>query len=247
MDVIAANNEKTMVVRAILLVDQLVRSPRQLLERIRAEDRLAELARIMVLTILIAGGAFGAAVGAWRGGSQVLFAAVKMPLVILLTTCICAPVLTALTAAVGSPARMVRDLALVLAALALGSVVLAAQAPLLLFARAARAPYHSTAILVFVCCLVAAIPALMLLARGIGHLGQGAVLVFVGLVAMVLPVGAQMSWTLRPYLVRPRTLSVPFVRSVEGNLWDAVRQSTDSARGIYHDRDDLAASEKVVE
>ena len=29
-------------------------------------------------------------------------------------------------------------------------------------------------------------------------------------------VGSQMAWTLRPYLVRPRTVSAPFVRGVEG-------------------------------
>jgi hypothetical protein len=46
-------------------------------------------------------------------------------------------------------------------------------------------------------------------------------------------VGGQLSWALRPYLVRPRTEEVPFVREVEGGLLDAVSGAIRSARGIY--------------
>ncbi len=42
------------------------------------------------------------------------------------------------------------------------------------------------------------------------------------------------AWTLRPYLVRPRTPAAPFLRSVESSFLGAVATSFDSARGIYH-------------
>lgn len=42
-------------------------------------------------------------------------------------------------------------------------------------------------------------------------------------------VGAQVSWTLRPFLVRLQTVNVPFVRNVDGSLYDALRQSLRSA------------------
>ena len=45
---------------------------------------------------------------------------------------------------------------------------------------------------------------------------------------------AQMTWSLRPYLVRPRADEVPLVRAVEGSLPEAILHSVDSARGIYY-------------
>ena len=46
--------------------------------------------------------------------------------------------------------------------------------------------------------------------------------------------GMQMTWTLRPYVVRPRTEDVPFLRAREGSFLDSVSRSIDSARGIYY-------------
>ena len=50
-------------------------------------------------------------------------------------------------------------------------------------------------------------------------------------------VGVQMSWTLRPYLVRPRAPDIVFVRQIEGSFLAAVQTATRSAAGIYpHER-----------
>ena len=46
-------------------------------------------------------------------------------------------------------------------------------------------------------------------------------------------VGGQLSWALRPYLVRPRAPEVVFVREVGDTLFDAIAGSLRSARGIY--------------
>jgi hypothetical protein len=46
-------------------------------------------------------------------------------------------------------------------------------------------------------------------------------------------VAGQTGWILRPYLVRPRTTEVPFVRATEGGLVDAVFTSVRAAAGIY--------------
>ena len=45
-------------------------------------------------------------------------------------------------------------------------------------------------------------------------------------------VGGQLSWALRPYLVRPRTPDVPFVREVEGSLFDAITGAVVRARHL---------------
>jgi methyl-accepting chemotaxis protein len=103
-----------------------------MLARIRAGEDLAALARPLIVTIALGGAVFGAALGAYRGGLQVLYAAIKLPLATLLTAAICAPTLTALNAALGRAACIRRDFALVLAVLARGALVVAAEAPVVL-------------------------------------------------------------------------------------------------------------------
>jgi hypothetical protein len=210
------------------LVDQLLRDRDAVVARIDAGVDLAALARTMIATIAIAMALVGAAIGTYRGGVQVAYAAVKLPLLLLLAAALCAPTLTAFGIALGRPASLRADLARLLTAVALGALVLLAQAPILLLARAAELDYHRTTLLMVGCFGVAGISAVSMLARAI----RGRMIVAAVAIVFAM-VGGQLSWTLRPYLVRPRTEEVPFVRSLEGSLYDAVMSSTRSARGVY--------------
>lgn len=215
-------------------VDELLRAPRAVLDRIEQSRELLALARAMVLTIVLGAGLFGATMGAFRGGAQILYAAVKLPLCLLLTTAICAPALSAFNAGLGRRADLRRDLAVVLCALARTSLAMAAQAPLVLLAVRLGISYHSLVLLTVGCCLLAGGVGLSLLAAGLraadGRAVGWAILALLGVFGLV---GTQVSWTLRPFMVRPRTPEAPFVRSVEGSFLDAVSRSLLSARGIY--------------
>ncbi len=216
-------------------VDQLLRDTRGVLERIRRGEDLLGLARAMVFTIAAGAGVFGAAMGAYRGGVQIGYAAVKLPAVILLTMAVVAPALTALNSALGRTASLRRDLALVLCCLALSCLVLAAQTPVVLLAVEVDVSYHSLILLVVACCVVAGGVGLSLFLRGLRlERGHGLWAVAVGMLGVFMLAAGQMSWTLRPFLVRPRTGHAPFVRSLEGSLVEAVLTSTRSARGLYY-------------
>jgi len=220
--------------RSLVAVDLLLRYSGAILARIRDGNDLAGLARTMIVTIFAGGAVFGACLGAYRGGVQVLYAAVKLPLVVLLTAAICAPALSAINAGLCRTASMRRDLALVLAALARGSLVLAALAPVLLLAVSVHASYHVLVLLTVACCAVGGLVGLTLLVRGLAGERRAGGAACLALLCVFIMVGAQMSWTLRPYLVRPRTPAAPFVRGVESSFLEAVATSLDSARGIYH-------------
>lgn len=226
-------------------IDEALRDPSALQARIEDGEDLAGVARAMIFAIAGCGAAFGASMGAYRGGLQILYAAVKLPAAVLLTAAICAPALTALEAALerGSPepstgadASMRRDLALVLFVLARASFVLAALAPLLLLAVSLNAGYHALILLASGCCAVAGLSALVQLGRGLARQGDGlrAVAVGVAFVTTFALIGMQMSWMLRPYLVRPRAPATTFVRGLDSNFFEAVATSVDSARGRYH-------------
>jgi hypothetical protein len=76
-----------------------------------------------------------------------------------------------------------------------------------------------------------------LLWDGLGVVGSGRFIAGAGLLGVVGLVGAQLSWTLRPFLIHPRSHGVSVVRRVDGNLFDAAIRSVNSARGIYEAND----------
>lgn len=215
--------------------DQLLRNHSALLSRIHEGTDLTSLARTMIITITIAAAAFGATLGVYRGGIQILFAAIKLPMVILLTAAVCTPALTALRRVVVGHSSLLRDVTLVLCALALGTVLLAALAPLLILSTSWGASYHELILVTVGCCLIAGGAGLRLLFLGLKDLALGArAIVGMTLIATFALVGMQMSWTLRPYLVRPRSPHVPFIRSLEGSFSQAVFDSINSSRGDYY-------------
>jgi len=192
---------------------------------------LGDLARALIIITAASAAVFGAAVGAYKGGIQIAFAAIKMPLVLLLTAAICAPSWSALRAAVGARASLKTELVRVLGGLAMVALVLAAVAPALLVGVVVGASYHSMAILLCGSAAVAGIAGVAVLIRS---RVSGAVWIpLVTFASVFVIVGAQMSWTLRPYLVRPRSPDTPFVRALEGSLIEATARSWDSMKGEY--------------
>jgi hypothetical protein len=219
---------------ALGTIDTLLRDRAATLARIGRGEALADLVRTMLLTIAVSCAIFGAAVGMYRGGVQILYAAIKFPLVMLLTAAITAPCLTAFNAAVDRPYGLRRDVALVLLSLGFGSLLLVAQAPILVLAALVEVAYHKFILLTFGCAALAGLGSLGVLGRGVrGQSGRHARITSMALVGVLAVIGAQVAWTMRPYVVRPRTTEVPFMRQIEGSLLDAVMGSSRSARGIY--------------
>jgi hypothetical protein len=216
------------------MIDQLLRDRAAFLERIEQAEQSSTLARALVLTIVFGGVAFGAVLGGYRGGAQIAFAAIKFPLLLLLTAGLTAPALTALTRVATGSASMRSDLLLILGSLALSSLLLFALAPVLLLAITHGIDYHRMIMLTVAAAALAGAAGLQLFLRGVRRrAGHGHGLAAATMLGLFMLVGSQMSWVLRPYLVRPRTPEVPFVRVIEGSFLDSVERSFDSARGIY--------------
>lgn len=222
----------------LALVDRLLRDHRTIIAHIHRAEALGPLARTCVLTIAAAAAVMGAALGDYRGGLQILYAALKLPLVLLLTAAITTPALTALDAAVsgrgGKLTDLRRDLATVLAALALAALLIAATAPIVLLAARLGAGYHDIILLTVACCAAGGLGGLIFFLRALATRGGGRRLVGLVFLTLCALVGSQLAWTLRPWVVRPRAVEVPFVRALEGSFLDAIGGSLNSARGIYH-------------
>ncbi len=217
-------------------IDQLLRDRPTLLARIRAGVELVPLMRTMVVTLAIACAIVGAALGSYRGGVQIAYAAVKLPLVLLGTAALSAPALTAVGVALGRRARLAADLALVMTALAFGSLLLVASTPLLLLCRAVEVPYHDMILMVVGVFAVSGFASLRIISASItAEGGPGRLAALLGLCTVFALVGGQLAWALRPYLVRPRATNIVFVRDVEGSLVDSISTTFSSAQGVFAD------------
>jgi hypothetical protein len=219
------------VTSPIGMVELLIRSPARFLDQVHQPD-LLPLVRTLLATIVVGAGAFGAVVGTFRGGVQVGYCAIKVPLLLVGTLAVCTPSFIGLARAFGTgiPAREV--VVVSLGAAARFALVLAGLAPVVWLVEGG-ASYHQSALLITAVCALAGVSASGLLFRGLSRVRGSGLLVGLAFVTVFGVVGGQTSWLLRPFLVRPRTVSVPFVRGIEGDLFDAVRGSARSAAGIY--------------
>lgn len=216
-------------------IEMLLRDRAGLVARLRGRDA-ADITKTMIAAIAIAMAIVGAALGSYRGGVQIAYAAIKLPLVLVGTAALSAPVLTAFGYALGRRARLAADLALVMAALAFGALLLAACTPLILLGVTLAVDYHVMILAMVGMFGLAGVAALHMVVRGVtAEAAPGARTAVAGLCVVFALVGAQLSWALRPYLVRPRDPGVVFVRDVEGSLFDSVMEAQRSARGIYTD------------
>jgi hypothetical protein len=121
-----------------------------------------------------------------------------------------------------------------MSALAFGALLLCACTPLIMLGRAIDLPYHRMIMVTVVMFTIAGLASLRMIVHALSlEQGPGWRSAVVGLCTVFILVGGQLAWSLRPYLVRPRTPDVPFVREVEGSLYDAVTGALRSARGIY--------------
>ena len=211
------------------LLDRILRAPGAVAGQCEAERDLDAVARTALLTLLASATTFGASVGAWRGGRQILFAALKMPLGIVGTFVLAAPAFYALSAVFGRTWPLRSVLALMLAAGARFALVLLATTPPLWLTINFGAPYEAIQLAATAAYGLAGLAGLELLLRGIGAgpSGRAAIALFVG---VFLLIGAQSAWVLRPYLGAPGpNAPPPFTRAREGGL---VGQLTQALRGL---------------
>ena len=221
---------------AIARLELLLRDPDGFLTALdRAESSrdanaaMASLTRVLVGAVTVGAGLFGGIVGAHRGGLQVLYCAVKVPLILLVTLVVCAPAFIALARAARLPLGSRSVIALALGSSARFALVLVGLAPFVWLMEGWSLGYHRVILSIVAVCAFAGIAAGKLLFTGLSRSGSAGVRVGMAFVALFGLVGAQTSWILRPYVVRPRTEHPPFVRALEGDLFDSLRHTARSS------------------
>lgn len=210
----------------------LLRDPKEVARRCLEEDRIPPLVVASLIAITVGAAVFGGVVGSFRGGEQIAYGAIKVPLAMLAALVLAVPAFHAITASLGRPWPLRTVIALALSAAGRAALVLFACAPVLWLAFDLGLGYHAAALAAALAYGVAGLTALGVILRGLGD-GAHKLSTALAFVAVFLAANGQTGWVLRPYLVRPMTEDVPFVREVEGGFADALFVSGRSAMGIY--------------
>jgi hypothetical protein len=215
-----------------VIVTELLRDPADVADRCERPEGLRELALTSLACLVLGAAIFGGVVGSFRGGPQVIFSAIKLPLALLTTLVVTVPAFCALSVGFGGETRFRTVAAVALAASARGALLLAGCAPVLWLAVDRGLGYHASVLLATAMYLASGVAALGIVLRGLG--GSFRAVVTAAACALVFfGVLGQTAWMLRPFFGRPSQQAVPFVRPREGGFADAVVQSSKSAAGIY--------------
>lgn len=234
----------TMPTGAVARLELLLREPDAFVDALAREDdaaqgaSMAALTRALTAAVVIGAGLFGAVVGAHRGALQALYCTVKVPLILLVTLAVCAGPFVAFTRAAGLTMSARSVVALALGSCARFALVLVGLAPFVWLMEGWSLGYHRVILAVVAVCAFAGCAAGRLLFSGLARSGPAGIRVGLAFVAVFALTGAQTSWILRPYVVRPRTERIPFVRALEGDFLDALGTATRSAvrEGAARDR-----------
>ena len=180
---------------------------------------------------------FGAVIGGFRGGIQIAYSAIKLPLAMLITLAFCVPAFQGINAALGKPMPLRSMVALSLSAMSRASLALIALSPVAWLAVDYGLSYHLVVSLASLLYGGAGLAALAVLLRGLAP-GAWRPLIALGIVVVFFGVGGQTAWMLRPFLGRPAQAEVPFVRAREKSFADAILTSGHSATrfGAFRDR-----------
>jgi len=218
---------------ALSVLDDLLRAPDRLTARLASPLRL-ETVRVLLLTMLTGAAVFGATLGIHRSLLQMGFASLKLPLVCLVLAITVLPAVVGLRRAAKAAGSALTDAGHVLSVFALGSLVLAATAPLTVLGVLAEFGYHRMVLLSTFCVTVAGLVSLHRLGTLLEVQNTG-LAVIAGACAVVALVGAQVTWTLRPFIARP-SVDVVFLREDPQDLFESLGRTFDSSRGVFHRR-----------
>ncbi len=201
----------------------------------------ARLWSALLAMVVLGAGAYGVAVGSWRGGWQPLYTGIKLPAILLLTAAGNAGLNAMLAPLLGLNLHIRQSLAAVLASFAISAVILGAVAPVVAFQIfnlpgidadwSARGQsfdtIQATQVLAIAFAGIAGTFRLLQLLNTLSGSEAVANRVLFGWLMGNFLLGTQITWILRPYF-GSHALPVEFLRTnpLEGNFFETIWYST---------------------
>lgn len=207
---------------------------RRLLDDIRLDVDVAGHTLVLFATIVLCGAAYGASLGSWHSARLALYAAVKVPLMMLATAAITALFNWIVAAMLGLPLRLRQTFALSLVPLAIATIVAASLAPVAYFFAASLPPpspsqrtLHNLLYLTHTILIAGAgITGTSFLRRILADVcggGPRTARIYLLWLATYAFVGGEVAWALRPF-IGSVYLPVVFLRpdALHGNVYEFI-------------------------
>ncbi len=205
------------------------------LEEVKRFDRLSEKMVSLFVSSFVLFAIYGAIMGAFTGPAQALSSAIKLPLLFLATVAICLPTLYVACLLLGAKETVGQYFTLLLAALAVTSVLLVSFAPVTLFFMLTSSHYQFFKLLNVAILGTCGIVGVRYFGRAVrdlwGDVGGKRGSVLVPWMFLYAFVGSQLGWTLRPFFGAPGT-EFEAVREIKGNFYVDIGRSLGEVMGM---------------
>lgn len=213
------------VVGRVSVFEEFIKQREEFFDKLVNKEELKKYFLNANLAIILFSLLYGTTMGVYPGGWQILYTAVKIPLLLLLSVYITAPSFYVLTSLLGGECSFTQLLVLFLSSLTIMATVLLALFPVNLFfilttANTSFATYAFVVLLNVAIFGLAGLFTLSYLFAGYTKLYEGIDYGVAFLIESIIFifVGTQLSWVLRPYFHR-----LPgFIRPIEGNFYIAI-------------------------
>jgi hypothetical protein len=223
----------------LAVIETILRNRYHFFAEIRDGVGLGEKVRAMLVSSAIFLAIYGAVLGSTHSLWQALSSAAKLPVLFLATLIICAPTLYFFNVLYGSNQSLTQNIALILTAITVTSVLLLSFAPIVLFFLLTTNHYQFFKLLNVGVMAISGSIGVLFLSQGMrivsaaGKEGAGARRNVVRLWILIYAfVGSQMAWTLRPFIGAP-SMKFELFRQLGGNFYANIFASLGEVFGFF--------------
>jgi hypothetical protein len=223
----------------LAVIETILRNRFHFFAEIRDGIGLKEKMRAMLISSLIFLAIYGAVMGSSASLWQALSSGVKLPLLFVATLIICSPTLYFFNVLYGSNQSLTQNVALMLTAITVTSVLLLSFAPIVVFFLLTTSGYQFFKLLNVAFFAVCGVVGVAFLSQGMrvvsaaGEEGARARRWVMWLWVLVYAfVGSQMAWTLRPFIGAP-SMKFELFRQLGGNFYANIFASIGEILGFF--------------
>jgi len=223
----------------LAVIETILRNRYHFFIEIRDGIGLREKMRAMLISSVIFFALYGAVLGSTHSLWQALSSAVKLPVLFLATLVVCSPTLYFFNVLFGSNQSLTQNVALILTAITVTSVLLLSFTPVVVFFLLTTGGYQFFKLLNVAICAVSGWMGVSFLSQGMrivsaaGKEGGGARRNVVRFWTLLYAfVGSQMAWTLRPFIGAP-SMKFELFRQLGGNFYSNVLVSLGEVLGLF--------------
>ncbi|NET31626.1 MAG: actin-binding WH2 domain-containing protein [Cyanothece sp. SIO1E1] len=222
-----ALNQSSLFRLAFYFLDYILRAQTALFEQIHSQQELPRIAVSMLILCSLLSGIYGLTMGMYHGVLQTIAAAIKLPLLFVLTAIICVPSLYTFNVLLGQRFKFMQTVALMVTTLGTTTILLASLAPIAFFFGITTQNYQFLLLMHVTIFGLCGVYGVRYLYRGCSYIAfrmeqpLNNLLLRIWIVIYAV-VGMQLGWRLRPFVGSPDSAFQLFREESGGNFYIAV-------------------------